>query len=162
MEEIWKDIKDYEGLYQVSNFGRVKSIYRIRIQHINEFGYYRIVLSKNSKLKTFSTHRLIAEVFLENPNNLPEINHKDGNKQNNCVSNLEWCTSSYNQIHAFKTGLQIPQCGIQRYNAKLTETQILEIRQLKDKHTQTEIGKMYGISFQHVSDIQNKKKWKHI
>ena len=99
MEEIWKDKKDYEGHYQVSNFGRVKSIKFgkeiILKQHIRG-GYYSVNLSKNGILKIFKVHRLVAEVFLPNPNNYKEVNHKDEDKSNNVVSNLEWCDRKYN------------------------------------------------------------------
>lgn len=115
--EIWKDIKNYEGLYQVSNYGRVKSLERYteyqnclsndRIgikSKVNgkimvgtiRFGYHYVGLTKNGKTKHFRVHRLVAEAFIENPNNLPIINHKDENKQNNRVDNLEWCDCKYN------------------------------------------------------------------
>ena len=98
--EIWKDIPDYEGLYQVSNFGRVKSLYfgkeRILKLSINKYKYLTVILHKNKKQKSFTVHRLVCLAFTPNPNNLPCINHKDENKQNNCVDNLEWCTNKYN------------------------------------------------------------------
>lgn len=103
MEEIWKDIKGYEGLYQISNLGRVKSLNykRTGIEEILKSkkmrnGYLRITLNKNGKYKTFAVHRLVAEAFINNPNNLPEVNHKDEDKQNNCVWNLEYCDRRYN------------------------------------------------------------------
>lgn len=100
MDEIWKDIKDYEGLYQVSNWGRIKSIRfgkeRIMKLCIDRYGYLYIVLYKNNKQKNFRIHRLVAEAFLQNPHNYPCINHKDENKQNNNVENLEWCSAKYN------------------------------------------------------------------
>lgn len=109
MTEIWKDIVGYEGLYQVSNLGNVKRLkgYKGRgkgyiveehlIQpSINSRGYQNVVLCKNGKTKTFSMHRLVAIAFLDNSDNLPQVNHKDENKLNNCVDNLEWCDSKYN------------------------------------------------------------------
>lgn len=115
--EIWKDIKGYEGYYQVSNFGRVKSIERDiphgnRIIHLhskilkNRYdagGYIRISLCKNGVQKSFALHRLVAEHFIPNPNNLPQINHKDENKENNNVDNLEWCTPKYNTNYGTRT-----------------------------------------------------------
>lgn len=122
-KEIWKDIKNYEGYYQVSNFGNVRSVERIvdysdGIKRLrkgsilkaekNRNGYLRITLSKSSKVKKVMIHRLVAQAFIPNPDNLPEINHKDENKTNNFVfvnkdgsvdlnkSNLEWCTRLYN------------------------------------------------------------------
>lgn len=106
MKEIWKDIKDYEGHYQVSNLSRVKSIKfgkeRILKQHIRG-GYYSVVLSKNGILKIFKVHRLVAQAFIPNPNNYKEVNHKDENKANNVVSNLEWCDRKYNQNYGTRT-----------------------------------------------------------
>lgn len=100
MDEIWKDKKNYEGHYQVSNCGRVKSIKfgkeRILKLRTDKDGYFKVDLSKNNKLKTFTVHRLVAEAFLPNPDNLPLINHKDECKTNNNVNNLEWCNSKYN------------------------------------------------------------------
>ena len=94
MKEIWKDKKDYEGLYMVSNWGGVKSIKfgkeRILKLTKDKDGYLIVNLYKNNKSKTFKVHRLVAEVFLPNPNNLPQVNHKDENKQNNIYTNLEW------------------------------------------------------------------------
>ena len=110
MTEIWKDIVGYEGLYQVSNLGRVKSVKRNKIlsQKHNWDGYLRIQLWRNNKNKYVSIHRLVAEAFIENPNKKPFINHIDGNKQNNNVDNLEWCTQKENIKHAFDNGLSTP------------------------------------------------------
>lgn len=117
--EIWKPIIGYEGLYEVSSMGRVRSLDRITSyisrtqegkeyttththkgklmkQHNNHFGYKVIALCINGKYRTCMVHRLVAEAFTPNPNNYPIVNHKDENKQNNCVENLEWCTQQYN------------------------------------------------------------------
>ena len=118
MIEQWKDIEGYDGFYQISNFGRVKSVERTIIyKNTNQTGiefesfkycperilktaknrgYQIISLEKNSKKKTYQVHRLVAEYFLPNPNNYPQVNHKDENKENNRVDNLEWCTVEYN------------------------------------------------------------------
>lgn len=123
MEEIWKDVAGYEGLYQVSNLGRVKSLSKI-IQGIGRgfprktkekiltpcrtgTGYYFVNLS-NGTICMRLIHRLVAECFLDNPENKSDVNHKDGNKLNNNVLNLEWATRSENITHAFATGLSKP------------------------------------------------------
>lgn len=99
MKEIWKPIKDFE-YYFISNFGRVKSTKfgkeRILKLTKDKDGYLIVNLYKNNKSKTFKVHRLVAEAFLPNPYNLPQVNHKDENPQNNIAENLEWCTASYN------------------------------------------------------------------
>lgn len=115
MEEVWKDIKGYEGLYQVSNLGRVKSVTHdvvdsigrhsvkegriLSLRNSTKTGYPTINLTKNGKFKSFNIHRLVAEAFIPNPNNLPCVNHKDESRDNNCVSNLEWCTYKYNNTY---------------------------------------------------------------
>lgn len=108
MQEIWKDIKDYEGLYQVSNLGRVKSIKRniILKPGFTKKNYSYVILYKSNIATSKRIHRLVAENFISNPYNKPQVNHKDGNKLNNCVSNLEWVTNSENQQHAFANRLQ--------------------------------------------------------
>ena len=100
--EKWKDIKDYEGLYQVSNLGNVKNIKtnKILTQSPHHRGHLRVRLSKNGKSKMYRVHRLVAEAFIPNPNKYPVVNHKDGNMKNNRVENLEWCTQKYNCIRA--------------------------------------------------------------
>ena len=94
-KEIWKDIQGYEGIYQVSSHGRVRSKHKI-MKPQNDNGYMRILLRKNGKVKRYSVHRLVAIAFIDNPYNLPVVNHKDENKGNNYVENLEWCTHKYN------------------------------------------------------------------
>ena len=112
--EIWKDIEGYEGLYQISSYGRIKSLrdhhgnYREKIlkQGTRKDGYKNTALSKDGKLKTYSVHRLVAAAFLDNPNNYPCVNHKDEQKYNNYVENLEWCTSKYNCNYGTKSERQ--------------------------------------------------------
>lgn len=106
MQEIWKDVCGYEGLYQVSSFGNVKSVNRkkqilLKLKK-NKEGYCRVGLSKNKKQKWFSVHKLVAMAFLENVENFPCINHKDENKLNNQVENLEWCSYKYNNNYGMR------------------------------------------------------------
>lgn len=99
MKEIWKDIVGYEGLYQVSNLGRVKSLnYGGKIMGVTTLpkGYLKIGLTKNKIRKYYFIHRLVAETFIPNPNNYPCVNHKDCNTSNNCINNLEWITHKDN------------------------------------------------------------------
>lgn len=123
--EKWMPIKDYEDSYEVSNLGRVRSKDRytptwngqvfkkgvIKTMQEDKDGYYKIWLSKNSKKKPYFVHRLVAESFLLNDSELPIVNHIDGNKKNNVPNNLEWCTRSHNDKHAFKLGLRKVICG---------------------------------------------------
>lgn len=108
MEEEWRPVKGYEGLYEVSNMGRVKSLHygkeRI-LRGTDAFDGYKIVSLTKQTIKKKRVHRLVAEAFIPNPMNLPVVNHLDGDKHNNCVSNLEWCTKKENTNHAIKTGL---------------------------------------------------------
>lgn len=98
--EIWKDIEGYEGLYQVSNYGRVKSLNkrkgRILKPAKDKGGYLRVALHKQGTQKHYKIHRLVAQAFIPNPQNLPQVNHKDENPTNNTVQNLEWCDCQYN------------------------------------------------------------------
>ena len=105
MQEIWKDVKGYEGLYQVSNYGNIKSFprtgtrtkeERILRKSINQNGYYCVTLYKDGRSKTKNVHSIVAEAFIKNKYNFSSVNHKDENKTNNNVENLEWCTHKYN------------------------------------------------------------------
>lgn len=128
MNEMWKDVPGYEGLYQVSNLGRVKSLPRmVHVRNGNAMRPERIIrggtfsndykfvcLRKDGVNQNHSIHRLVARAFLLNPENLPEVNHIDGNKQNNRVENLEWCDRKRNLQHAIEIGLIESQCKIRR------------------------------------------------
>lgn len=107
--ENWKNIPEYENLYLISDLGNVKSLYTNKIlkPSFDKFGYARFSATKNKKQKTLRIHRLVAELFIKNLNNLPQVNHKNGDKSNNSKNNLEWCTDSENKFHAYKHGLMI-------------------------------------------------------
>lgn len=122
MEEIWKDIEGYEGLYQISNYGDVKSLdrdvyksdgviqhrhERIMSKRENSDGYYMAKLTVDKVTKNIAIHRLVAKAFIPNPDNLPEVNHKDCNRKNNHVDNLEWCSHKYNVHYAIQSGNHI-------------------------------------------------------
>ena len=113
--EEWKDIQGYEGIYQISNLGRVKSLKRknnrcrsdkILKQYIGKTGYMQLRLCKGHETKLWKVHVLIAKAFIDNPDNLPIINHIDADKTNNDISNLEWCSYSQNNKHAYDNGLR--------------------------------------------------------
>lgn len=106
MNEIWKDILNYENLYQVSNLGNIKSVYTNKIlkPSADIYGYVRFSATKNGKQRTLRIHRVVMETF--NPIQIKmQINHKDGNKANNALSNLEWCSDSENKKHAYALGI---------------------------------------------------------
>lgn len=118
MMEVWKDIKNFEGMYQISNMGNVRSLNRvtynkngtkvnrvgkIKKQTIDNLGYFHVRLSKDSQTKTFRIHQLVAQAFIDNPNNYRCINHIDEDKTNNSIENLEWCSSKYNLEYSGNT-----------------------------------------------------------
>lgn len=125
MEMVWKPVVGYEESYEISNCGVARGVDRyvsngkgmslkrgvIKTQKPDKDGYFRVYLSKNSKKKQHLVHRLVAQAFLENEEGKPCVNHIDGNKQNNYVSNLEWVTRSENDLHAFKLGLRVANDG---------------------------------------------------
>ena len=162
MNEVWRDIAGYENLYQVSNLGRVKSLYN-RNGHImklytSDANYLYALLSDNGKQKPFSIHRLVAKAFIPNPENKPEVNHINGDKHDNRAENLEWCTRRENITHAFKTGLSAQ--GENSHNAKLTNKQVRYIRENPYKLKGYELAKMFGVHEVTISEIQRGKRYK--
>jgi DNA-binding XRE family transcriptional regulator len=181
--EVYVDIPGYEGYYQVSNYGNVRSLDRVikektgktqtlkdRIlkQRTNPSGYYYIGLGKNGSKATFAIHQLVAQAFLDNPNNKPTVNHITGIKTDNNVSNLEWATYSENLEHAYNSGLRASvsskALGKKNYKRKLKTEQVLEIKHLlaAGNMTHKEIAKKYGVSRSTVGNINSNRYWSHI
>lgn len=164
---IGLDIPEWEN-YQITKDGDIwsKKSDRWLKPQVNGCGYVHIELNEKGNTKTFLIHRLVAIVFIPNPNGLPEINHKDGNKENNNNWNLEWSTSSENQIHAYKKGLQIHSKGEDWHPSKLTEKDIIYIRKNcipKDlKVGYNALGRLFDVAAGTISDAFNKKTWRHI
>lgn len=166
INEIWRDIEGYEGLYQISNLGRVKSFHdgkeSIRVQMISR-GYYRLILYDNNRYHNYAVHRLVAEAFIPNPENKPTVNHIDGNKKNNNVSNLEWATWAEQSQHMVRTGL-CHRKGKNAHCVKLTDEQVLEIRKKYKfrKYTTVMLGKEYNVVPATIGAIIRKSNWKHL
>ena len=177
MEEVWKDVFEYVGLYQVSNYGRVRSVDRL-VVHGNHLklvkgrilkmrlagrGYYVVQLSKNGNVSPFNVHRLVGKTFLENPNNLPQINHKDECKTNNFVwvnpdgsvdeskSNLEWCTHNYNLNYGSHN------TNISEHKKGKNTKQVLQFTTdgtlVKEWDSITEAAKANGLYAQNISGV---------
>lgn len=167
MIEIWKDIEDYEGLYKVSNLGRVKRLERTdsngrtlkeMIMKTNKNGdekkgyYERVYLSKDGIKKQMRVHRLVAQSFIPNPDNKQQVNHIDGNKLNNNVNNLEWVTGSENLKHAIDIGLYKPN-----NTRKLSDEQALDVlKRLNNKELIKEIAKLYNVTTMTIKNIKNR------
>ena len=157
-KEIWKDIKDYEGIYQVSNLGRVKSLKhskegKILKGRVTGKGYLSVVLFRNSVRKSNSIHRLVAQAFIPNPANKPEVNHIDENKLNNDVSNLEWVTSKENSNHGTRN-LRIHQNKAVTYNRK----PIICVTNGVTYASLTEACKSLGVTKPHVCSVLKGKR----
>ena len=154
MEEIWKDIKGFEGLYQVSNMGRVKSLRRniILKSRITRNGYERVNLSANNIPKLYSVHRLVANAFISNPDNLPQVNHKDENRTNNHVDNLEWCTQEYNQnygtINIRKSQKQLND----KNKSKVVLQYTLDGTFIKEWKSTMDVQRNLGFAHTHISE----------
>lgn len=176
MEEIWKDIKGYEGYYQVSNLGRVKRLDkiikqrgrygqlldcfhkgRIKSTHIDKYGYTRVDLYKNSKCIVKQVHRLVAIAFIPNIENKPEVNHIDGNKQNNNINNLEWCTRTENERHAYKTGLKKSRYGKDNKNSKPVIQYDLNMNIIAEYVGAREAGRKTGYNQSNITKCCNGK-----
>lgn len=166
MNESWKDIEEYEDSYEVSSLGRVRSktrtiTYKTGKKHtykakvlklrLDKDGYLLITLNKENRLETISVHRLVAIHFIPTSDRSLQVNHKDGNKENNTISNLEWCTVYDNLSHSYSSGLK---------KTKLSKQDVSEIKELykSGNYTQKEIGVIFNVAKEHVNGIINNKK----
>lgn len=178
-QEIWKPIPGFEGVYEASSFGRIKTLKRVytsgrnnshvRVQEekilkfrTDKDGYFRVKLMKDGSAYYRRVARIVCMTFHSNPDNLPIVNHKDGNKQNDHIDNLEWTTFSGNTQHAFDNGL-IDVCRGEKHQwSKLTESQVEEIINLYKEHPNLsfkEVGNLYGVSGGAISKIVRGERW---
>jgi hypothetical protein len=160
--ELWKDITSYEGSYWVSNFGRVKSCRKVLKCYCNG-KYVQVMLGRKGKQPLI--HRLVAEAFIPNPENKPQVNHIDGNKLNNNVDNLEWCTCAENMIHCVnllgKKGNPPHYSGEKNPAAKLSNEDVIDIRnKLSSRITNKQISNEYNISNTTVWKIKTYQTYK--
>lgn len=190
MEEEWRAVEGYEGIYEVSNFGNVRSLeretskknsnnkYTLKAKRLklcaNSDGYFNVRPHKNGRAKTVKVHRLVAKAFIPNPEGKLNVNHIDGNKTNNHVENLEWATHSENTKHAYNIGLMkyrvpSPEAKIQgekSCHSKLKEADIRFIRcnsrKNGGKFTNASLANKFGVGQTVISNIINFKKWKHV
>ena len=183
IEEIWKTIEGYPN-YEVSNLGNVRSLNfhrekksKIMKQRVNRCGYKYLLLCKDGKHKTFTVHQLVAKAFIQNTYNHPVVNHKDENKQNNCVNNLEWCTHKYNSnygtaIERQKQNPNIKSClgkfGKEHPNSKPINQYTKDGKLIRIWDSRADIGRELGINMSHISSCVNGKRktaygfiWKH-
>ena len=162
-----KKIKNWE-IYTIDEFGKVKNTITNRYLKgaLNSKGYLRVELHNNKKLKKFFIHRLVAEYFIENPLNKEQVNHKDGNKLNNKVNNLEWVTNQENRNHAVKNKLTKNLCGEDAPWSKLTKKDVLEIRKKYDNKNilfnAKELSKKFNVSINQIMCVAKRKSWKSV
>lgn len=164
--EIWKDVVGYEEYFQISNEGRLfsKRSHKVLKQTISKTGYYTVstkIGGRTGISKCFRIHRVVAEAFLVNPQNKETVNHIDGNKLNNNLSNLEWATYSENSQHAFKTGLASGKRGTASVNSKLSDEQVAEIRiRRANGETCRYLGEVFGVHHMQISRISRNVAYK--
>lgn len=162
---MWKDVKGFEGLYQISSCGCIKSIIRVKDRVLKPCvvgkGYLAVSLRKNNQTYRKYIHQLVCESFCgESTKENKVVNHIDGNKLNNHFTNLEWCSYSSNNKHAYDTGLKNRGEGF--YNARLSEADVIQIRKIGKIGTYQEIADCYGVSKATVRDVLMGRTWKHI
>lgn len=164
---MWKNIRKgrFAGLYAVSSTGHVKSLRTARILKPDEYTsnskYMRVTLSESGKTKRYALHRLVALAFLDNPYNKPQVNHKDGDRWNNDVSNLEWCTQKENQTHAVETGL-CPK-GEDNGNSRYTKHQIRQVKYYSHLgHSRKDVANLCNVTLSCVKDVRSGRVWKDL
>lgn len=163
--EEWRDVAGYEGRYQISNYGRVKSLTENQVKilkpHLHTGGYLRVSLGRQKK---FKIHRLVAETFLDNPLNLAEVDHIHGNKMDNYFKNLEWVTLKENKRRAFKNGLY--PSGEKKYRAKLTNEQARWIRKNyipgDSEYGASALARKIGVCREVIRDLVTGKTYKNL
>lgn len=191
MNEHWLEIPGFESFYEASSHGRIRSVDRVihynpairdrgygfecissfnqnasgkvLKQHLTKCGYLSVCLHKDGEKFTKNAHRLVASAFIPNPSFFPQVNHIDGNKQNNAVSNLEWCTASQNFIHALVSGLVRPARGESKPNSRLKAEDVVHIRALLDSGmSQRKIAAIYNCSQKTIGKINTRETWLHV
>ncbi len=163
IKEIWKDIESIPG-YKISNQGRIKShTGKVLKTFHNSRGYVTIRISNYGNPKSITLHRIVAKAFVPNPNNLPEVNHIDSNRANNNFNNLEWCTHSQNQFHAYKSGFRDHK-GDNHPQRKINSDIVKEIRSRYIPYVCTgkKLAAEYGITVSSLNNIISGKNWKHV
>jgi len=167
-KDIWKDIKGYEGIYQINNFGSIKKGYTLKKATKNHAGYLSVGLWKEGKIKGYRINRLVAETFIDNPNKYPCVCHKDGNKLNNKVSNLYWGTHKMNEVDKKKHGTWLgngQRKGSNNPSSKLNDMQVRVIKHILNipgHMLQNDLSRIFKVSPTHISGIKTGKFWGHI
>ena len=179
-KEIWKDIEELNGLYQISNYGKVyrkprkvrsdvnKNGFRIikgkfKKPQNNGNGYLQLYVQINRNRKMFYIHRLVAKYFIENPNNFQEVNHLDFDKSNNFYNNLEWCTTESNKNHAFENDRF--KKGETHCFSKLTDKKVLAIRRLfkiNPNFNRSKVARKLNVKDTAIIKIIKNQRWKHL
>lgn len=162
-----KAIPGYEGLYEADSNGIIWSLRHPRTGgrkalniYLNTKGYPHVTLHKDKVRQNFRTHRIIAKLFIPNPNNLPEVNHLDGNKQNNSVSNLEWCTGKENVRHSFEVIGRQRFFGEENAVSKLTQEQVKTIWYMRNDMSRPELARRYNVTATCIYNIHKQLSWK--